>query len=134
MWVSRNILRRSESFIIFLIAIFAFFFIFEGSIWWFVLFIILPDIAFFAYFINKETGGFVYNLLHLYVLPIILLALSVYFSFDIGYLWALGWIAHIGADRVAGYDLKSKDGPDKKKHKKKGNKKAPKKIKLPDLK
>jgi len=76
MIASRDILQRIEGFTIFLAAIFAYIFIFNGSVWWFILYVILPDLAFLAYFINRETGIYIYNLLHLYVLPIILAALS----------------------------------------------------------
>ena len=75
---------------------------------WLVFFLLLlwPDIAIMAYAVNKNVGTAVYNLLHTYTLPIVLLMASVFFSWSFGIQFAIIWFAHIGMDRLFGYGLK----------------------------
>ncbi len=78
-----------------------------GGNWWlFALFAILPDIALLAY-IGYDGAtrwpSLVYNALHTYAIPILLLI--VFWSFQPVFL--LGWVAHIALDRLVGYGFKS---------------------------
>lgn len=75
---------------------------------WLIFFLLLlwPDVAIVAYALNKNVGTAVYNLLHTYTLPIILLMASVIFSWSFGIQFAVIWFAHIGMDRLFGYGLK----------------------------
>jgi hypothetical protein len=78
-----------------------------GSNWWlFALFAILPDVALLAYIGYNGTSrwpSLVYNTLHTYALPILLLI--VFWPFQPVYV--LGWVAHIALDRMVGYGFKS---------------------------
>jgi len=80
----------------------------EGNWWWFAFFAVLPDIALFAYLGNSEGKRwppFIYNLLHLYAVPITI----GWLMWDRQPIFLTGWIAHIAIDRVLGYGLKSSD-------------------------
>lgn len=65
----------------------------------------LPDIGFVGYLISSRFGAFTYNLLHSYILPMIIGITIWYYLNEICYL-VLIWIAHIGFDRFLGYGLK----------------------------
>lgn len=78
-----------------------------GHSWWlFAALILAPDIGMIGYLRNAKLGAWLYNALHVTVLPI---GIGVW-----GYLWpeplavsiALIWLAHIGMDRMLGYGLK----------------------------
>jgi hypothetical protein len=85
--------------------------IFWGENWWlFALFAILPDIALLAYIgYNGQTRwpSLIYNTLHTYAFPILLLL--VFWPFQPVFL--LGWVAHIALDRLVGYGFKSLTNP-----------------------
>lgn len=53
------------------IAVVSVYFIFDFSLWIFLLFLLVPDISMVGYAVNKDIGSKVYNLGHTYVLPII---------------------------------------------------------------
>ena len=72
----------------------------------FVLLLLWPDIAVVAYAINTSMGTAVYNMLHTYIFPIILITVSILLSWSFGIQFALIWFAHIGMDRLFGYGLK----------------------------
>ena len=72
----------------------------------FLLLFLWPDIAIVAYAVNKDWGTAVYNLLHTYTLPIILLIISILLPWTFGIQFAIIWFAHIGMDRLFGYGLK----------------------------
>jgi hypothetical protein len=78
----------------------------QGNWWLFALFAILPDIGILAYIGYDGTTrwpSLVYNTLHTYAIPILLLI--AFWSFQPVFL--LGWVTHIALDRVAGYGFKS---------------------------
>ncbi len=102
---SPAIMLRLEGLAVLLLALFAYGRL-EGS--WLIFFLLLlwPDIAMVAYVVNKSVGTAVYNTLHTYTLPIILIAASILFSWPFGVQLALIWFAHIGMDRLFGYGLK----------------------------
>jgi hypothetical protein len=68
-----------------------------------------PDLSFFAYAGGKSFGAAVYNAVHTYASPLLLLiaGLLLYPGFTP---YCLIWIAHIGLDRAAGYGLKYGSG------------------------
>lgn len=78
-----------------------------GGNWWlFALFAILPDVALLAYIgYNGATRwpSLVYNILHTYALPILLMLVL----WPLQPIYLLGWIAHIAVDRIVGYGFKS---------------------------
>lgn len=85
-----------------------------GFTWWvFVLLLLWPDIAFLFYLLDKNIGVFVYNLLHTFIGPIILITAAYFLSWPVGIQFSLIWFAHIGMDRLVGYGLKySGEGKD----------------------
>ena len=104
-----KVLIRVESFFIFILALFAFFFVYEGNWILLVILILAPDLSFFAYFGGKEVGASVYNAFHSYVGPLILMVISLYYGNTLATQISMIWFAHIGADRTAGYGLKYTD-------------------------
>jgi hypothetical protein len=55
---------------------------------------------------GSEIGALTYNTVHTYVLPAVLGGAGLYAEVPIAVLVASVWVAHIGADRAAGYGLK----------------------------
>ena len=78
----------------------------DGSWWLFFLCLFLPDLFMLAYVFNDGIGALIYNIGHTYVIPLILLILSVSLKQDLLLALSLIWIAHIGMDRTVGYGLK----------------------------
>lgn len=76
--------------------------------WWAaVLVFFAPDLSFLAYGMGPRIGAAIYNLVHVYALGAVLLALGGLFGLPI--LAGLGalWLGHSGFDRMFGYGLKS---------------------------
>ena len=69
------------------------------------LFLVL-DLAILGYLRNARLGATIYNFVHTYVSPAILLAIGLWFRIPAVYQIALVWIAHIGFDRALGFGLK----------------------------
>lgn len=68
--------------------------------------LLCPDLSTLGYLRNPRVGAAAYNLVHNYVGPVVLGAMSLLW---LGQLWlgiALIWGAHIGMDRTLGYGLK----------------------------
>jgi hypothetical protein len=89
-----------------LIAALALNILWAGNWWLFILFAILPDIALLTYIGYDGTArwpSLIYNVLHTYALPILLLLVL----WPVQPIFLLGWVAHIALDRVVGYGLKS---------------------------
>lgn len=76
--------------------------------WWAaVLVFFAPDLSFLGYGMGPRIGAAIYNLLHVYALGAVLLAIGAVLGWPL--LLALGalWLAHSGFDRMFGYGLKS---------------------------
>ena len=69
-----------------------------------------PDMFMLGYLVNPQLGAQLYNVGHSYLIPALLLALSVLLVAPL--LTAVGfiWTAHIGLDRALGYGLKRASG------------------------
>jgi hypothetical protein len=80
---------------------------FIGARWavFFVLFL-WPDFFMVGYLVNAKLGARLYNLVHADVLPLALAAVSAGLRQSGLLIFALIWLAHIGADRALGYGLK----------------------------
>jgi hypothetical protein len=63
-----------------------------------------PDVSFAAYLGGPRVGAFGYNVLHSYVGPLALAAVSLAAGWSPAI--ALIWATHIGVDRLLGYGLK----------------------------
>ncbi len=107
-WSMPNLLLRLEGTAVFFAALY--FYIQQGYTGWvFWVLLLWPDIAIVAYVFNKQTGAFLYNLLHSYAFSIMLIGVSVLFSLPLALQIGLIWMAHIGMDRLFGYGLKYMD-------------------------
>jgi hypothetical protein len=78
----------------------------QGNWWVFALLLFAPDLSMLGYLGGARTGAAVYNVVHMYLLPAMLLVVSILLA----NLWmthgAMIWFAHIGIDRLLGYGLK----------------------------
>jgi hypothetical protein len=72
----------------------------------FVVLVLAPDLSMLGYLMGVRFGTAVYNLVHALVVPLLLIALSIFYK----QLWLLPygliWTAHIGVDRLLGFGLK----------------------------
>ena len=80
---------------------------FVGARWavFFVLFL-WPDVSMVGYLVNAKLGARLYNLVHTDALPLALAAVSLGLRQPGLLIFAVIWLAHIGADRALGYGLK----------------------------
>ncbi|MEX1235721.1 MAG: DUF4260 domain-containing protein [Roseovarius sp.] len=104
--------QRAEGAIVFLASGVLFFFL-QGDtfVWWVILAVFFaPDVSFAAYWFGPRIGAIAYNLVHVYALGVVMLALGAAVdSVTFAQLGAL-WLAHSGFDRFLGYGLKSRSG------------------------
>ena len=72
----------------------------------FVVLVLAPDLSMLGYLLGVRLGTSLYNLFHVLVAPLLLIALSIFYK----QLWLLPygliWTAHIGVDRLLGFGLK----------------------------
>ena len=72
----------------------------------FVVLVLAPDLSMLGYLLGVRLGAALYNLFHVLVAPLLLIALSIFDQ----QLWLLPygliWTAHIGVDRLLGFGLK----------------------------
>lgn len=72
----------------------------------FVLLWLLPDVSMIGYFKNLKLGAFLYNLIHNYILALLIIVIGLWqgdnFTISLGVILA----SHIGLDRFFGYGLK----------------------------
>lgn len=96
---------RAEGLAIFIFALMAYDFL--GFSWgFFVLMFLVPDLSLLAYFHNPKTGAIAYNIMHSYILPLMLFAYGFFVSSSDADSLATIWIAHVGFDRALGFGLK----------------------------
>ena len=81
----------------------------DYSVLAFVLLFLAPDLAIAAYALGKRAGAAAYNLVHLEVWPLILVAIGVLGDEATLVQVALIWLAHIGIDRAVGLGFKYAD-------------------------
>jgi hypothetical protein len=78
-----------------------------GAPWWlFAALILVPDLSMLGYLAGPRLGAFCYNVMHIYLGPLILVGIGIVTGSSL--VEALGciWVAHIGIDRLLGYGLK----------------------------
>ena len=79
----------------------------QGGNWLiFVLLLFTPDLSMLGYLANPRIGSYIYNAVHTYTAPALLIAVSLATGFGPGVQVALIWFAHIGIDRTLGFGLK----------------------------
>jgi hypothetical protein len=80
---------------------------FAGGSWpLFVLLILAPDLAMLGYLAGPRFGAFAYNMLHVLIWPLVMLAIGLSAGHALVTQIAFVWIAHIAIDRALGYGLK----------------------------
>ena len=79
---------------------------FDYNWWIFILFLLTPDIAMFAYIINNRIGAIIYNLVHTYTISIPFLIFGIMMNNNLIIMVGIIWSAHNGIDRLFGYGLK----------------------------
>jgi hypothetical protein len=103
--------QRIEAAIVFVAAIALFAYLDHSLAWWLaVILFFLPDVSFAGYALGPKAGAVVYNVVHVYALGMVLLAVG--FAIGSGPVAALGalWMGHAGFDRMLGFGLKSPEG------------------------
>jgi Domain of unknown function (DUF4260) len=79
----------------------------QGGSWLlFAVLFLAPDLSMLGYLANAHVGAIAYNIIHSYVLPLVLLGVAVLTRSHIAAECGLIWVAHIGLDRLLGYGLK----------------------------
>lgn len=75
--------------------------------WWlFAVLFLAPDLCMLGYLANVRVGAALYNLVHTYAGPIILLLLAWLLPAPQLAGYGLIWLAHLGFDRMLGFGLK----------------------------
>jgi hypothetical protein len=78
-----------------------------GQSWWlFAVLLLAPDISVVGYLAGPRVGAYTYDVVHLELWPLALIAIGVATEHPMVYAIGLIWIAHIGMDRLAGYGFK----------------------------
>jgi hypothetical protein len=72
----------------------------------FVALVLAPDLSMLGYFLGLRFGTALYNLVHALVVPLLLIALSIFYKQFWLLPYGLIWTAHIGLDRLLGFGLK----------------------------
>ncbi|MGA3602030.1 DUF4260 domain-containing protein [Lysinibacillus agricola] len=94
-----------EYVVAFLVTVF-FYWHFDFSFVYFVLFLLLPDVSMLGYIVNTKVGALFYNIGHSLVMPAILLILGFVTVSTPLLMVSIIWLAHIFLDRALGYGLK----------------------------
>jgi hypothetical protein len=77
-----------------------------GSALLFVILLFVPDVSMIGYMKDPQLGSVIYNIVHTYVGPALLLLVSLIAGSTLVTQIALIWFAHIGMDRTVGFGLK----------------------------
>ena len=72
----------------------------------FVVLVLAPDLSMLGYLLGLRFGTALYNLVHALVVPLLLIALSIFYKQFWLQPYGLIWTAHIGLDRLLGFGLK----------------------------
>ena len=78
----------------------------SGTWWIFILFFLAPDLSMLGYLANPRLGSVIYNLVHNYLLVILLFAVGSFVASDALRIASIILLGHIGMDRVLGFGLK----------------------------
>ena len=83
--------------------------IFSGDWLAFILLLLVPDLSALGYMVNSTIGAWMYNIVHSYVLAIIVMFAGYALGMDSVISIGLILMAHIGMDQAAGYGYKYAD-------------------------
>lgn len=98
-------LLRLEGFVLFAVSV-ALFFHFGGTLWRFLLLLLVPDLTMAGYALNVRVGAVIYNAGHTLAVPVALGGAALVTNRPEILPFVLIWTAHIGMDRMLGYGLK----------------------------
>ena len=74
--------------------------------WWFLVFILAPDIGMLGYIINSKTGAISYNIFHHKGIAILIYLIGIYIANQSIQLIGVILFSHASFDRIFGYGLK----------------------------
>ncbi len=77
--------------------------------WWFLVFILVPDIGMTGYLVNTKIGAFTYNLFHHRAIAIVVYFVGIYLNNQPMQFAGIILFSHIAMDRIFGYGLKYPD-------------------------
>lgn len=103
-----NILKLEEA-TMFAAGIFAFTYL-DLSWWWFIGFLLVPDIGMIGYLHNNKTGAFLYNLFHHKGIAVLIGLAGLYVSHHWLVFAGIILFSHASMDRMLGYGLKYETG------------------------
>ena len=78
----------------------------QGNGWVFAALLLAPDLSMLGYLVNPRVGSIVYDVVHFYALPGVVIAVALLVNAPTLLHIGLIWLAHIGMDRLVGYGLK----------------------------
>jgi len=81
-----------------------------GSWWVYLVLFLVPDISFTAYLSGPKFGAMIYNAMHSYMAPMMLMVTGFGMAAPLVLSIAIIWLAHIGLDRALGFGLKYSAG------------------------
>lgn len=100
-----KLLLYIEGLVFFLVALYLYQY-FQGNWWLFLSLILVPDIAMVGYVRDKKAGAILYNLMHNYVLAVIVISAGYFLNQNLVLHIGLVLLAHVAMDRFFGYGLK----------------------------
>ena len=100
-----KLLLHAEGFIV-LVCSLCMYQMMDFSWWLFILLLFVPDVSALGYVVNKRVGAVVYNIVHTYVLALIVLGIGYVSELPVMMMLGVIWVAHIGMDRMCGFGLK----------------------------
>jgi hypothetical protein len=100
-----SVLLRLEGFVLFAVSVWLFFHL-GGTLWHFLLLLLVPDVTMAGYALNVRVGAVVYNAGHTLAWPVALGGAAMFTNHPEIVPFVLIWTAHIGMDRTLGYGLK----------------------------
>jgi len=77
--------------------------------WWFLVFILVPDISMLGYLVNPKIGALIYNVVHHKGLAILIYLAGIYLGDEILQFSGIMLFSHASMDRIFGYGLKYND-------------------------
>lgn len=72
----------------------------------FVILLLAPDLSALGYLKDNKVGSILYNTFHTYIVPTAIMISGLVMNSSTVIMISLIWIAHIGMDRMIGYELK----------------------------
>lgn len=105
-----QLFARIESAAIAVAGLLGYFVVLDGSPLLFLVLILAPDISMVGYLHDSRTGALIYNAVHTYLGPVVLVGYGVLAGIPAAQQVGLVWMVHIAADRVVGFGLKTEEG------------------------